>query len=178
MASTPVAKKKPVFAQSGVWAAGLADKPVFIDGLTHKLFYLIVAAKTSSDDYQTVVIGKFGPDQFKVKMYGCFEDWGFLDAGLQDKFNARDFLSRKGRGAAGYERYMTDRAGVMKLMEALGQTRNVTICNPQKIMGAYDTTYAEREAITNQLHPSRGANRPRDVFKLPDTLKLVKVATW
>jgi hypothetical protein len=171
-------KQKPVFAKQGVWAAGLADKPVFIDGLSHSLFYLIVAAKNSSDDYQAVVIGKFGPDSFKVKMYGSFEDWGFLPAGLQDKFNAREFLSRKGRGDAGYERYMTNRQGVMAILAALQQTRGVTVCPIPKIMPAYDLPMAERQAISSQLHPQREGRRPTLPFKLPDTLKLVKVATW
>lgn len=172
-------KKKPVAAAAAAplvktpqaaWTTGLATGPVFIDGLSHSLFYLIVATKNSADKYQVVAIGKFGPDEFKVKFYGCFEDWGFTKGSLQDKFRARSFLSRAGEQSAGYERYYTDRAGVAAIVQGLIATRGVTVAPVDGIMQAYDIPSSQRAEISLSVHPSRGGYRPRLPFTPPALL--------
>lgn len=161
------------------WTTGLAQKPVFIDGLTHSLFYLIVASKNDSRDYQAVVIGMFSPEMFKVKMYGSFEDWGFTKSSLADKFRGSDFLSRAIPDDAdeyneeehlGYERYMTDAKGVVLLMKALSETRGVTVCPVKSLMEAYNMPYSERQEVHNLLQPFVGAVRPRLPFVAPTLL--------
>jgi hypothetical protein len=162
--------KQPALAAQGAWAAGLSSMPVFIDGLTHSLFYLIVAAKNSADKYQAVVIGKFGADTFKF--YGSFEEWGFTAASLEDKFGAEDILSRKGERAAGYERYFTNRRGVEAILKALGETRNVTVAPLAGIYKAYDIPYETRKEISLAAHPARGGYRPLLPFKSVPLLNL------
>jgi hypothetical protein len=161
--------KKPLFEKQGAWAAGLSTHPVFIDGLSHELFYLIAATKTSADDYQAIVIGKFGQDSYKVKMYGKFEDWGFTKAGLEDKYDARDFLSRH-KESAGYQRYYTSRKGVEKLLAALEQTRNVTVCPAEGVQSAFEMPRALRAKVASALHPTRGGKRPQLPFTPPVAL--------
>jgi hypothetical protein len=168
-------KKKPVAAADAAplvktpqaaWTTGLATGPVFIDGLSHSLFYLIVATKNSAEKYQVVAVGKFGPDSFKVKFYGCFEDWGFTKGSLEHKFRARSFLSRADE-QAGYERYMTDRAGVAAIVHGLIATRGVTVAPVDGIMQAYDIPSHERAEISLSVHPERGGYRPRLPFTPP-----------
>jgi hypothetical protein len=160
-----MAKKTPLVPDSqGAWTTGLATAPVFIDGLTNRLHYLIVAVNNSSDKYRAVVIGRFGQDCFKVKFYGSFEEWGFTEASLEDKFKADDFLSRANE-SAGYERYMTTREGARRIVKALSQTRNVTVAPLSGIWEAFDIPFAERAEVSALAHPKRGGCRPSLPFK-------------
>jgi hypothetical protein len=152
------AKSEKLFVQQGDWATGLANMPVFIDGLTHKLFYLIVACKNSSDKYQAVVLGKFGPNQFKVKFYGNFEEWGFTEGSLREKFNANDFLYHG--ESIGYARYWTDRRGVDAILDALDHTRGVTVCPVSGVYQAFDIPAKIRAEVSLACHPLRGGHRP------------------
>lgn len=161
---------KPLFPTQGKWAAGLSDYPVFIDGLSTTLFYLIVAAKNNADNYQAVVVGKWGEDEYKIKMYGTFEDWGFTQSSIAENFRGNYFRSRTGADDAGYERYITDTEGVIAIMNALSQTRNVTVCPPDKLEAAFHTTILERKAIALALHPIRGGGRPQIPFSPPQVI--------
>jgi hypothetical protein len=152
--------------RQGKWAAGLTVGPVFIDGLTSSLTYLIVACKESADEYQAVVIGKWGDECFKVKMYGCFEDWGFNKSSLMDKFRAEDFLNRNREGDAGYQRYFTDREGVRRIIHALGQTRGVLVAPFEKVFEAYNISFYDRQVISERVHPRLGGFRPESPFNL------------
>lgn len=144
----------PTVQAQGAWASGLSTGPVFIDGLTHSLFYLIVAAKNSAESYQAVVVGKFNSDWFKVKFYGRFSDWGFNTASLADKFRAQGFLDRSDE-RAGYQRYMTDRQGVDLILAALLQTRNTTVAPVENVMDAFEVPHRVRKAITDRAQPNR-----------------------
>jgi hypothetical protein len=177
--------REDVEAPAANWGTGLSDKPVFIDGLSHELFYLIVASKNESRTYQAVVIGMFGSNEFKVKMYGTFEEWGFNTGSLADKFRAKHFLSRAipkdpaeydPEEHAGYERYMTDQEGVARLLKALTQTQGVTVCPVKEVMKAYNMPYEERKEVHNLLQPFHGGYIPLIPFKAPKLLNFNAVA--
>jgi hypothetical protein len=159
------AKKTPLVPEvQEDWTTGMSTGPVFIDGLTNPLHYLIVATFNSADKYRAVAIGRFGADYFKVKFYGSFEEWGFNESSLEDKFKAGEFLSRADE-KAGYERYMTGKEGVRRIVKALGQTRNVTVANLDAIWKAFDIPFEERMEISKIAHPQRGGFRPLLPFK-------------
>jgi hypothetical protein len=160
-----MANKKPLFQKQGAWATGLATRPVFIDGLTHSLFYLIVGCKNSADSYQAVVVGRFAPDVFKIKFYGKFEDFGFTKSSISDKFGGSCFLDRSDKDDAGYQRYYTNRDGLAKILKALGETRGVTVAPLEQVLDAYNMPQPERAKIANQVHPARGGHRPTLPFK-------------
>lgn len=151
------------------WVAELAKKSVFIDGLSHDLFYLIAATKPKERGYDAIAVGKFHDDSFKIKFYGGFTTWGLNRQVLRDYYFAKSFLSRMNKGGpgdeddeggedayvcdyAGYERYFTNLNGLCLLIQSFqGNERGVTVASTRDILKAFDISQEQREEMATKF---------------------------
>ena len=126
------------------WESGLADKPAFVDGLTHEKFYLVVAINPNFQEQAFVAIGKFGPEEFKVKMYPGFHAFNFTERTLKNLGHADNVLSRDSKG---YQRYMTTKEGVNWLLETLPSMRGIKVCPVASLRSVFDIPIEERQGV-------------------------------
>jgi hypothetical protein len=117
--------------------AGSRSKPVWRDGLTQPLHYLIVAVKNLADSYNCVAVGTCGKDRFKVKFYPNLAAWNLTETQLSDDFGCYNFLDRS--GGKGYVRCLVNTNDLEKLFARLATARNVAAVSFEQAMHVIQT---------------------------------------
>lgn len=149
------------------WVAGAIGQPVWRDGLTSTLTYLIVAVEKEAGNYNCVCIRPFGNGQNKVKFYPGPQEFKMTKTDLIN-LGANSFLDRTGRGAAGYLRMFMDNQAVEKLLAQLGGQRGVQVVPfdlfEQAVAGKLD----KDTALCRTLHPQDGGGTPTTPFTSPE----------
>ena len=138
------------------WSGAKAPKPVYRDGYNTTLTYAIVATKKESEEYAVVAIRRSGTGWSKVKFYPNFESWSVTDAELKS-LGFGSFLSRA--MTHNYVRVIGDDQAVGKLLEKLGNTRNVvTVTFDQYLQGVQS---GADQSHSVEVHPYRGGAAPK-----------------
>jgi hypothetical protein len=146
------------------WLAGLREQPVWRDGLTSTLSYLIFAVRKNDERYTCVCAKAFGADCFKVKFYPDYAYWGMTVEQLKD-FGAESFLDRSGEYNAGYVRFMINRRGLSAIIAHLNSARGVTAIGPEPVLKAIFSD--EGKHTSRVVHQITGGGTPRTPWVLP-----------
>lgn len=143
------------------WVAGAIDTPVWRDGLSTSLSYMIVAVKALDEKYNCVCIRDLGGYQ-KVKFYPDLSHWNITQQDLQD-MGCNNTLDRTGEGNAGYFRVTMNDQQVSTLMTRLAGTRNVvTVSYDQYLKGKASKA---DDSKSRTLHPQSGGGTPASAEK-------------
>ena len=138
------------------WSGAQAPKPVYRDGLQSTLTYAIVATKKESDEYAVVAIRRSGSEWSKIKFYPNLEAWSLTEGELK-AMGMNSLLSRQ--HTYNYVRVIGTDSTVEKLLEKLGNTRNVaTVTFDQYLEGVKS---GADHSLSVEVHPYRGGSAPK-----------------
>lgn len=140
------------------WLVGLRHEPVWRDGLSSSMSYLIFAVRKTDQLYNCVCARKLDVDDWKVKFYPDYAHWGVTLDQLKE-LGARSFRDRTGAGDSGYIRFHLNRRGLNSLITLLNGLRNVTAIPAQFVLPAYDTHAGAQSSRV--VHPITGGGTPR-----------------
>jgi hypothetical protein len=137
------------------WVADHRDTPVWRDGLTSTLTYLIVAVHRKFELYNCVCVRELGNGVYNVKFYPTFEQWGLTPERLTELgANEYTFL---GRSEQGYERVHMDKNALERVLDRLQEARNVTAVTIDLAMLAFRSGAGRQDSV--RIHPQRGGKR-------------------
>lgn len=130
--------------------AGLSANPVWRDGLTTCLTYLIVAVKQTAEEYNCVCIRDVGA-QLKIKFYPDLGFWNLTNEQLRG-LGLGSYLHRDNL----YDRYYMSSADLPQVMNVIGGTRGAVVCPTEQIVPMLKAGVGRNESP--QVHP-RGVER-------------------
>lgn len=125
--------------------AAMSERPVWRDGLTSRLTYVILAVR-DQQQYNCVCLANYGT----LKFYPNYEFWGLTERvlhqmGLKSTYDREDYQ--------GVHNASSD--GVAKVLEFIKshEGRNTAVVTPKMLVGVFETSQSER-AQSYRLHPS------------------------
>lgn len=159
--------------EKALWLAGVNAEPVFRDGLTSNLTYLIFGVRNQDEIYTCVCARKFDENSYKVKFYPNYQHWGVTIDQLRD-IGAFSFLDRSQERNAGYIRFFLNRNGMVQLIALLQSLRGVTaIPSAEPVFQAYLTqNKGQRGRVQSIVHPFEGGGAPPLPFVPPKNTRL------
>jgi len=135
-----------------VWTAGTNETPVWRDGLTTTLTYLLIAVKKKAEEYNCVCVRRLGQSLYKVKFYPSMDYWHLSEEKLSE-MGFQNYLSRKDTNQ--YERMTADTHRSMeRLTNHLEKLRQTNSVPAQKYFPILRTGEGQQTSVV--LHPKRG----------------------
>lgn len=134
--------------------AGLREKPVWRDGLSSTMSYLIMGVKNKADQYNCVCARFFGHGHsIKVKFYPNLSFWGVSEEQLKQRFHADSFLYRPDQP---YMRCRMTEENLKNLLEFLANERGMVFAKPDMAIATLEAGY-QPDTESEVAHPTRGS---------------------